>query len=69
MKTSQNSSDSPFRRFAKLAKALVAVPKKEADEKAAEWRRNRPKTREVDERLHEKLKHVDLAKLKKAISP
>jgi hypothetical protein len=39
MKTSQNSSDSPFQRFAKLAKALVAVPKKEVDEKAPERHR------------------------------
>jgi hypothetical protein len=43
VKTSRNSSASPFQRFAKLAKALVAVPKKEADEKAAEWRREREK--------------------------
>jgi len=43
MKASQHSSDSPFQRFAKLAKALVAVPKKELDEKAAEWRRKREK--------------------------
>jgi hypothetical protein len=42
-KPNQDSSDSPFQRFAKLAKALVAVPKKEADEKAAEWKRNRQK--------------------------
>jgi hypothetical protein len=42
---SNDSSDSPFQRFAKLAKALVAVPKKEADEKAAEWRRKRDEKR------------------------
>jgi hypothetical protein len=42
-KANQNSSDSPFQRFAKLAKALAAVPKKELDEKAAEWKRKREK--------------------------
>jgi hypothetical protein len=42
-KTHQHSSDSPFQRFQKLAKALFAVPKKEADEKAAEDRRKREK--------------------------
>jgi hypothetical protein len=40
-KTPPNSSDSPFQRFAKLAKALAAVPKKELDEKVAEWKRKR----------------------------
>jgi hypothetical protein len=43
MTKSNDSSDSPFQRFAKLAKALVSVPKKEADEKTAEWRRKREK--------------------------
>jgi hypothetical protein len=42
-KSDQRSSDLPFQRFAKLAKAVVSVPKKEADEKAAEWRRKRDK--------------------------
>jgi hypothetical protein len=40
-KTNPDSSDSPFQRFAKLAKALAAVSKKELDEKAAEWKRKR----------------------------
>lgn len=42
-KPNQDSSDSPFQRFAKLAKALVSVPKKEANEKIAEWKRKREK--------------------------
>jgi hypothetical protein len=42
-KASPNNSDSPFQRFAKLAKALAAVSKKELDEKASEWKRKREK--------------------------
>jgi hypothetical protein len=42
-KNQQHSPDSPFQRFQKLAKALFAVPKKEADEKATDYRRNRRK--------------------------
>jgi hypothetical protein len=44
-KASPNSSDSPFQRFAKLAKALAAVSKKELEEKSAEWKRKREKRR------------------------
>jgi hypothetical protein len=47
-KTNQNNSDSPFQRFVKLAKALAAVSKKELDEKAAEWQRNREKRKAKD---------------------
>lgn len=35
----------PFRRFEDLTKRLLSVPKKEADAKAAERRRDRNKTR------------------------
>jgi hypothetical protein len=35
------SSHSSFQRFEKVMKALMAVPKKEMDEKAAEMRRKR----------------------------
>jgi hypothetical protein len=40
-KPNPSSSNSSFQRFAKLAKALAAVSKKELDEKAAEWKRKR----------------------------
>lgn len=43
-KADQHSSDSPFQRFAKLAKAVIAVPKKEAEQKAVEWRAARART-------------------------
>ncbi len=46
-KNHQDSSDSPFQRFQKLAKALFAVPKKEVDEKAIEYRRKREKRKRI----------------------
>jgi hypothetical protein len=39
------SSHSSFQRFEKVMKALIAVPKKEVDEKATEIRRKRAATR------------------------
>ncbi len=42
-KNHQGSSDSPFQRFQKLAKALFAVPKAEVSAKTAEYRRKRQK--------------------------
>jgi len=40
-KADPSSSLSPFQRFEKLARGLFAVPKKELDQKAAEWKRKR----------------------------
>jgi len=37
--------DSERSRFARLAKKLVRVPKKEIDEKAEEWKRERERDR------------------------
>jgi hypothetical protein len=42
-KDAQPSSHSSFQRFEKVLKALIAVPKKELDEKAVEWKRERKK--------------------------
>jgi hypothetical protein len=42
-KDAQPSSHSSFPRFERVLKALIAVPKKELDEKAAEVRRGRGK--------------------------
>ena len=39
------SEDSQRSRFARLAKKLVSVPKKEIDEKAEEWKRERGRKR------------------------
>ncbi len=38
---SRSSSDSPFPRFERVMKALVQVPKKEVEQKAARERRKR----------------------------
>jgi hypothetical protein len=43
MSGSQSNSDSPFQRFEKVMKALVQVPKKEIERKAAKVRRSRTK--------------------------
>lgn len=44
----QNPALTPFQKFEQLAKRLLAVPKKELDEKLAEWktrpRKKRPAT-------------------------
>jgi uncharacterized protein YecA (UPF0149 family) len=47
VKTSPNETDSsqPFEKFERLAKGLMAVPKKELDEKQAEYERKRGKKR------------------------
>jgi hypothetical protein len=42
-KDAQPSSHSSFQRFEKVLKALMTVPKKELDEKTAEWKRKREK--------------------------
>jgi hypothetical protein len=42
-KDAQPSSHSSFQRFEKVMKALIAVPKKEAEESASEVRRKRLK--------------------------
>jgi hypothetical protein len=39
--TQPEPEDSERSRFARLAKKLVSVPKKEIDEKAEEWKRDR----------------------------
>jgi hypothetical protein len=39
------SEDSERSRFTRLAKKLVSVPKKEIDEKAEEWKRERGRKR------------------------
>jgi len=38
---SRSSSDSPFPRFERVMKALIQVPKKEVERKAAQVRRKR----------------------------
>jgi hypothetical protein len=43
---SEKADDSERARFARLAKKLVQVPKKEIDEKAEEWKRERGGERE-----------------------
>ncbi len=43
----QPSSLSPFQRFEKVMKALVQVPKKAIEEKAAEIRRKRRKRKDT----------------------
>jgi hypothetical protein len=43
--TPPESEDSERSRFARLAKKLVRVPKKEIDEKAEEWKRERGRKR------------------------
>jgi site-specific recombinase len=40
---SRSNSDSPFRRFERVMKALVQVPKKEVEQKTAQVRRKRSK--------------------------
>jgi hypothetical protein len=42
-KDGQSNSDSPFPRFERVLKALIQVPKKVVEQKAARARRNRDK--------------------------
>jgi hypothetical protein len=44
-KPDRSNTLSPFQRFEKLAKALFAVPKKEAEEKTADVQRKRVQRR------------------------
>lgn len=41
----RQNSDTPFEKFKKVAKDLLAVPKKELDKKAAEFKKRRAKRR------------------------
>lgn len=41
-------TDTPYKRFEKVAKALMAVPKKELDAKAAEYERKKKRKKKRD---------------------